>query len=64
MNNGIIPMKTQVDFAHPRLFIQRKLVLINFIVEAIPSWQLRKKRFGPSGCAITSFFGVTNLLQK
>ncbi len=64
VSNGIIPMKTQVDFAHPRLFAQRKLVLKFFINEAISNWQLRKKRFGPSGRAITSFFGATNLYKK
>jgi len=26
--------------------------------------QLRKKRIGPSNCAITKFFGATNLYKK
>lgn len=59
-NNGIIPMRTHVDSTHTKLFVQRKLILTNYVVETNHSWQLKKK-IGPNGCAITSFFGATNL---
>lgn len=31
--NKITPMKTHIDYAHPRLFVHRKIVLANIIVK-------------------------------
>jgi len=61
-NNGIIPMRTHVDFTHPKLFVQRKLILTNYVVETTHSWQLKK--FEPNGCAITSFMGPQFFIKK
>jgi hypothetical protein len=31
-NNGITPMKAHVNFTHPKLFVERKLALTNYVV--------------------------------
>ncbi len=53
--NGIIPMKTQIEYPHPRVVVQRKLVIAKKIVKANHSQQLGEKHYGPIGCAIMIF---------
>jgi hypothetical protein len=64
--NGITPMKTHVEFAHPKLVAHRKLAITKelIVVVASHSRQFGKKWFGPFGCVITSYFGATNLYKK
>jgi hypothetical protein len=63
--NGIIPMTIHVQTAHPRLFVQRKQQLSEKVAKFVDHvQQTRKKRITISPCAITSFFGSTNLLKK
>jgi hypothetical protein len=54
--NGNIPMKPQIEYAHPRVVIQRKLVIVKKIFKANHSQQLGEKHFGPIGCAIMIFW--------
>ncbi len=65
-NNGIIPMRTHVEFAHLKLVAQRKVAIIEELVVVVASCsqQFGKKRSRPFGCAITSYFGVTNHYKK
>jgi hypothetical protein len=35
--NGITPMRTHVEFAHPKLVIHRKLAIVEELVTTIPS---------------------------
>jgi hypothetical protein len=53
--NGIVPMKTQIEYAHPRVVVQRKLVIAKKIGKENHSQQLRGKHYGPIGCAIMIF---------
>jgi len=62
--NGIIPMKTHVDFVHLQLIVQWKLVLTNNVIEADHSRQLWKKRLRPSGSTIITFFWATTPYMK
>jgi hypothetical protein len=64
IKNGIIAMKTHVDFAHLQLIVQMKLVLTNNVVEVDHSRQLWKKRVRPSGSVIITFFWTTILYKK
>jgi hypothetical protein len=49
-------MKTQIEYAHPHVVVQRKLVIAKKIVKANHSQQLGKKHYGPIGCATMIFF--------
>jgi hypothetical protein len=40
------------------------LVFVDFVVEENYNCQFGKKRFGPSGCAITTFLGAHKFAQK
>jgi hypothetical protein len=55
-------MKIHVDIAHPRLFVLRKIQLVEkeIIVNVEHTWQRGKKRTKPSSFAITTYFGSTN----
>ncbi len=57
--NGIIPMKTHVDIAHPKLFALRKTQLAKkaTIVNANHTWQKGKKRTRASSFTITLILG-------
>lgn len=52
-----------VDFTHLTLVVHKKLIFVDFVVEAYHSHQLKKK-LGPSGCAIMTFLGATNPCEK
>jgi hypothetical protein len=64
--NEITPMRTHVEFTHPKLVACKKLAIIEELVVATTnhSQQFGKKQFGPFGCAITSYFGITNPYKK
>jgi hypothetical protein len=64
--NGITPMKTHVESTHPKLVVRRKLAIIRELVVVATSHTQRsgKKQFAPFGCAITSYFGATNLYKN
>jgi hypothetical protein len=47
------------------LVARRKVAIIEeLVIVASHSWQSGKKQPRPSGCAITSYFGVTNHYKK
>ncbi len=57
--NGVILMKIHIDCAHPKLFVAKKMQLI----EVIPldhTRQLVKKRVGITSSAIIDYFGFSN----
>jgi hypothetical protein len=57
--NGVTPMKTHIDCAHPKLLGTKK----KQFTEVIPLdhiQQLAKKRVGVPSSAITDFFGSSN----
>jgi phytoene dehydrogenase-like protein len=60
--NGLTPMKTHVDIAHPRFFVLRKTQLVKkaIIGNVKYTQQKRKKRTRPFSSAITTYFGFTN----
>ncbi len=64
--NGITPMRTHVEYVHPKLVGCRKLAITKelIVVATSHSQQGGKKWFGPFGCAITSYFGATNPYTK
>jgi hypothetical protein len=59
-------MRTHVEFAHPKLVACKKLAIMEklVVVATSHSQQFGKKRSRPSRCAITSYFGATNLYKK
>ncbi len=61
--NGILPM-THIEYAHPRLVAQRKLVIAKKTTKTNHSQQSRKKLSRPIGCAITTLFGAKNVSKK
>jgi hypothetical protein len=59
--NGIIPTKTHVESAYPKLVARKKLAIVEeLVIIASHNQQPRKNRSKPSGCAITSCFSATN----
>ncbi len=59
-------MKIHVESMHPKLVAHKKLAIVEqlFIVASSHSQQLGKKLSRPFRCAITSYFGATNLYKK
>ncbi len=58
-------MGTHVEFTHPKFVACKKLAIIEELVATTSySQQFGKKQFGPFGCAITSYFGITNPYKK
>jgi hypothetical protein len=53
--NGIIPMKIQIEYAHLRVVVERKLVIAKKIVKVNHNQQSGEKHYGPIGCAIMIF---------
>jgi len=65
--NGIIPIKTHVDYIHPRLFAQRKSQLTKKTTMGTDVGhvsQQGKKRTRPFSSVITTYFGSTNPFKK
>lgn len=61
--NGIFPM-IHIEYAHPRLVAQRKLVIAKKTNKTNHSQESRKKWSRPIGCAITTPFGAKNVSKK
>ncbi len=59
-------MRTHVESMHPKLVACKKSAIVEELVIVVVSHnqQLGKMRSGSSGCAITSYFGATNLYKK
>jgi hypothetical protein len=58
-------MRIHVESMHPKLVVHRKLAIVEelLIVAASHNQQLGKMWSRPYGCAITSYFGATNLYK-
>jgi hypothetical protein len=59
-------MITHVESPYPKLVVYKKLAIVKELVVVVTSHsqKLGKKRFEPFGCAITSYFCVTNPYKK
>ncbi len=61
--NAILPM-THIEYAHPRLVAQRKLIIAKKTNETNHNQESRKKWSMPTRCAITMLFGAKNVSKK